>query len=326
MHKAFAMDRNDSGEANAHQFASAQPSGSCAICNSAISRWRSKTTTEGTFPIDKCLACDYAFVNPRPSLDYLMQFYTTSGHRRDIAEAGATLEAVLQSERDFPHSILDAQRIIGTIRTLLPKRDTERGALLDVGCGYGFLSREATAAGFAVTAVELAAAERAIASSIASVDPINVSFEQFDAPLASYSAILMSQILEHALDVRGWLVRAHELLHEGGIIAIALPNFGSLIRRVLQDNDPFVTPPAHLNYFNHRNLSLLLSSCGFSVQRVQFVTRIPPAALERRFGRLGSPVAAGVAGVCARAMDLAHVGMMVSVFASKNGGARHLGK
>jgi hypothetical protein len=137
----------------------------------------------------------------------------------------------------------------------------------------------------------------------------------------------MSQILEHALDVQFWLARVRELLREGGIVAIALPNFGSLIRHVLQENDPFVTPPAHLNYFNPHNLGLLLSRCGFTVRRVQSVSRVPPGALNRRLGRLPSPAtafAASFASVAARAMDLANVGMMVNIYASKNSGASHL--
>jgi SAM-dependent methyltransferase len=327
MRKALVTDRGDRVHAGAPAFSSAPPSRSCAICHSQVSLWRSKVTSGGTFAIDRCRACGYAFVNPRPSLEYLMQFYATSGHRHDAAEAGETLESVLQSEKAFPNATIDARRMMRTIRTLLPKRDAGRDALLDVGCGYGFFSREAIAAGFEVTAIELAAAERAIAHSIAGVDPLNVSFERFDAPPASYSVILMSQILEHALDVQTWLARVRELLHEGGIVAIALPNFGSLIRHVLQENDPFVTPPAHLNYFNHYNLGLLLRRCGFTVRRVQSVSRTPPGALDRRFGRLGPPVtalAASIASIAARAMDLANLGMMVNIYASKNSGASHL--
>ena len=318
MHNASVMDDVGSETAGPH----AMSSGRCVICDSAVSRWRSKHTPVGTFAIDRCRACGYAFVNPRPSLDFLMQFYATSGHRRDAPDAGATLESAQQSETAFPNSTIDARRMTRTICALLSARNSGRSTLLDVGCGYGFFSREAAAAGFEVTAIELASAERAIARSIAGIDPLNIPFEEFEAPAASYSAILMSQILEHALDVHAWLAKAHELLHEGGVIAIALPNFGSLIRRVLQENDPFVTPPAHLNYFDHRNLGLLLGRAGFTVRQVQFVTRIPPGALDRRFRRLGVPFAAAVAGVAniaAQTMDFAHLGMMINVYASRNG-------
>ena len=130
----------------------AVPVRSCAICDAPISRWRAKDTPVGRFAIDRCVACGFAFVNPRPGLDFLMRFYATSGHRRDAPDAGASLESVLQSEAEFPNSTLDARRMVQTIRSLLPERAMRTAAFLDVGCGYGFYAREAVATGFKVAA------------------------------------------------------------------------------------------------------------------------------------------------------------------------------
>lgn len=298
----------------------ATPLQSCVICDAPLARWRVKDTPVGHFAIDRCVACGFAFVNPRPGLDFLMQFYAASGHRRDAPDAGASLASVLQSEAAFPNSTVDARRMVQSIQSLCPRQSTQPSCFLDVGCGYGFYAREAAAAGFQVSAIELASAERSIARSIAGIDAVDIPFEKFEARPASFSVILMSQILEHALDVQAWLVKAHRLLHDDGLIVIALPNFGSLIRRVLQHNDPFVTPPAHLNYFDPHNLQRLLSHCGFTVRRVQHVTRIPPDAVRNRLRRLGTPattLASGLALIAARAMDLARVGMMITLYASK---------
>ncbi|MFN0040731.1 MAG: class I SAM-dependent methyltransferase [Burkholderiales bacterium] len=294
---------------------------SCSICDAPVSRWRTKDTPAGRFAMDRCTACGFAFVNPRPGLDFLMRFYATSGHRRDAPDAGASLESVLQGEAAFPNSTLDARRMLRSIHSLLPPLAARPAEFLDVGCGYGFYAREAAAAGFNVSAIELASAERSIARSIAGIDALDVPFEQFVAKPGQFSVVLMSQILEHALDVRAWLTKANHLLCDDGLIVIALPNFGSLIRRVLQEKDPFVTPPAHLNYFDPHNLERLLTHCGFTVRRVQHVTRIPPGALRNRLGRFGAPVATAAHGllhIAARAMDLARVGMMITLYASKN--------
>lgn len=304
----------------------AVPVRSCAICDAPISRWRAKDTPVGRFAIDRCVACGFAFVNPRPGLDFLMRFYATSGHRRDAPDAGASLESVLQSEAEFPNSTLDARRMVQTIRSLLPERAMRTAAFLDVGCGYGFYAREAVATGFKVSAIELASAERSIARSIAGIDALDVPFEQFEAQSGQFSVILMSQILEHALDVQAWLTKANRLLCDDGLIVIALPNFGSLIRRMLQDNDPFVTPPAHLNYFDQSNLGRLLTHSGFTVRCVQHVTRIPPDAFRKRLRRFGAPIVAAansLGHLAARAMDLAGVGMMITLYASKNTSAEN---
>ena len=90
------------------------------------------------------------------------------------------------------------------------------------------------------------------------------------------------KILEHALDVNGWVRKAGSLLAPGGVLAIALPNFGSFLRLALQENDPYVCPPAHLNYFTAKNLSLLLQRHGFSVAAVQWISRINPTLVVQR--------------------------------------------
>ena len=55
----------------------------CPVCGSSVGAWRSKETPYGVFLIDRCSGCGFAFVNPRPSLDYLIEFY---GH---FGEEGA---------------------------------------------------------------------------------------------------------------------------------------------------------------------------------------------------------------------------------------------
>ncbi|HZK80823.1 MAG TPA: methyltransferase domain-containing protein, partial [Humisphaera sp.] len=87
-------------------------------------------------------------------------------------------------------------------------------------------------------------------------------FEDFhaDRPL---SAIVMSQILEHALDPLQWLSRAAAMLSSQGILAIALPNFAGPYR-VLGRRDPFIIPPIHLNYFTPASLKIALRKSGLN--------------------------------------------------------------
>lgn len=128
-----------------------------------------------------------------------------------------------------------------------------------------------------VTAIELGPT-RAVAREMTGIDPKPVLFEDFDAPQESFSAILMSQVLEHVHDVNLWTRRAFELLRPGGVLAIALPHFGSGLRGVLGERDPFISPPEHLNFFTGESLRLLLLRHGLQPGRTEYRSRIPPRA------------------------------------------------
>ncbi|MGH9391780.1 MAG: class I SAM-dependent methyltransferase [Vicinamibacteria bacterium] len=296
------------------------PLRSCPVCSASIRRWRSKSTPVGRFDIDRCSACGFAFANPRPTIEFLMEFYSASGHSRDGNPTGETIDSVLERERSSPNSTLDATRMIGTIRALLRDPEPSGARILDVGCGFGFFSREALRCGFQVVAIELASTERGIAEQMTGLPPVPVPFEDFDSPPESFSGIVMSQILEHALDVNQWISRARVLLRSGGVLAIALPNFGSLFRRLMQEKEPYISPPAHLNFFSPRSLSLLLERHGFEVREIQWVSRLPASTFEKRIPALGGAgiiAVARLAGLSLHLLDRLHLGMMINVYARR---------
>lgn len=293
----------------------------CPICKSRPQHWAVKKYPHGTYTIDRCPECGYAFANPRPSMNFLKAHYSNSGHGE--THNPPTLEAVLVSEAKDPNSTLDAARMIATIRHLIEGRDGMTWRLLDVGSGYGFFSKEALANGFQVAAIDLAENERKIAHSISGVIPLPTSFEDLDLAPSSLSVVLMSQILEHALDVEAWVSKAWQLLEDGGILAIALPNFGSLQRIVLQEKEPYICPPDHLNFFTTGALTALLEENGFSVEKIQHVSRVPKCTIQKRMpgfiASLGPPLWLFV-NAAFRLVDFMRLGTIVNVYARKVSG------
>jgi SAM-dependent methyltransferase len=295
---------------------------SCPVCGGTPTPWKTKITNMGSFPIDTCDACGYAFVNPRPSLNYLLDYYRLSGNcPGDPSEIPvSTAEEALQREVANPNSTIDAKRIIQTIRKVLHKTNKDPEHFLDVGCGYGFFTREAKRAGFEVHAIELASNERRIAQEIANISANAVSFEEFQGEANSFSVVLMSQILEHALDVNLWIAKANRILIAGGVLAVALPNFDSIFRRIMQEREPYICPPAHLNFFSPQNLKRLLEKHGFQLLETQWVSRIPRTAFEKRvpkIGEKGIPLVYASSKLLLKTFDLFHCGQMINLYARK---------
>ncbi len=136
----------------------------------------------------------------------------------------------------------------------------------------------------------------------------------------SLCVVFMSQILEHALDVNLWIKKSRDFLVDDGILAIALPNYGSIFRMIMQENEPYIYPPAHLNFFNPDSLSRLLENHGFKVEAIQWISRIPKRTFEKRLPRLGKPLVPVInvaSSASLKIIDALRLGMMINVYGRK---------
>jgi len=280
----------------------------CPLCGGGLAPLFGKTAGARTYAIVRCTACRFAFVNPTPSHRFIVDFYAHAGHG-DYALP--TAAAVLAAERDDPNTVIDAARIVGNLKAM-----TRGRSLLDVGCGYGLFALEARRQGFDIDAIEIAATERAIAGELLGFTPRAETLEAF-APGRTYDAIILSQVLEHAREPMQWLERVHALLAPGGVAAIALPNFASIFTDVLKARDPYVTPPAHLNYFGAGNLAQAAARCGLTVIKSETVTRLPKRAFTRRFGGRAGLLLHRLFALAAPALDVAGKGNMLNVYARR---------
>lgn len=282
----------------------------CPVCGGAPASF----TQKSGYQIMRCGSCRYGFVNPVPDEASIIAFYTgLGGHARvdepGAARDGATMADVLAREQAYPNSTVDAAALTAGLASMT------RGQLLDVGCGYGFFAKAAMEAGFDVTALELSDHERGIAAEMApGARLVSSSFEAFEAD-GPFDAVLMSQVLEHAREPRAWLAKAHGLVREGGAIAVALPNFAALSADLMGARDPYLIPPAHLNYFTPRSLAHLLEQTGWAPERRTTVSRFPARTFTRRLG-------SGVGGVAHRlvstglpVLDRMGKGTMINVYA-----------
>lgn len=282
----------------------------CPVCGGVPAAWRVRTTPQGQWPIERCPDCGYAFANPRPDMEYLSAFYTETG-RTDIEDARpfATVDELWARERAFPNSSLDASRMVDTAKRL---RRGSGGTSLDVGSGWGVTSHFAREAGFAPTLLEIDPSRLGVATALVGVAPVETLFEDFAGDDGAYDLIVMSQVLEHAADVDAWAGKAARLLAPGGVLVVAVPNFGSIFRRLMGVGDPFIVPPEHLNFFSPAALARLLERHGLTVTARQWVSRLSPDAARRRLGPL-APLAPALLGL----IDRLRLGMYINVYALK---------
>ncbi len=288
----------------------------CLACESATTTfWFEKSNDHGRYPISRCKSCGSAWVYPRPSEDAIRQFYEKYNRHPVDLSIDALFGRVLQQERDYPNSTIDAQRMVARCRTL-----TRGGKFLDVGAGYGFSSRAALDAGFEVTALEPSSVSRAIIKKLTDLtaEPNMLTDAFVQAHPGGFDAILLSQVLEHMLDVQAVIDQLGSMLAQGGILCLAVPHFGSTISRVQGKRDMFISPPEHVNFFTRAGLEKLLTGRGFAIAQTDTVSRVD---VDRKLARL--PVrrvrdaAARAANAMFSAMDATKTGMFLNVYARR---------
>ena len=248
----------------------------CPAClNDNAPVWASK----GGYEIRRCMDCGFGFVEPMPSIEELTALYAEKSYR-EREDAILAPGELIERERLFPNAVLDARRMI---RRAMEMMEASGGAkhLLDVGSGFGFASRVAQDAGLDVTALEVSSSGREATKAIAEIETEGVRFEEFKSE-RSFDIILMSQVIEHVRDINLWAEKAHSLLAEGGVLVMAMPNFNSIVSKVLGVRDPYVTPPMHLGYFTPKACRCWLARHSFSDLCVSGVSRLGPRTIYRR--------------------------------------------
>ena len=256
----------------------------CPLCGGAILPWATKSHAGHPYRYDRCQSCDFAFVNPRPTQQWLDGYYSASGI--DVEPPAAP---PLASAADVPDPGPWPTRVIAD----MVAAGRAGGRMLDVGAGNGWITAAAVRAGLSITALELSPACLADLRRLPNVTPIPVGFERFDAPPGSFDFVFMSHVLEHAHDPRAWVERAANLLTAGGVLSVALPHFNSIYRLLGGTVDPYFFPPEHLNHFNRRSLGRLAEACGLTPVRWETLGDFPTDVITKRV-RLPRPVAAAV--------------------------------
>jgi hypothetical protein len=247
---------------------------------------------KNNYSIRHCAFCNHGFVSNEVSPRDLADYYGSSSKYSDGFDVDS-------KRQDFPGSRSDAARYLSLIESALD-RPRDKINFLEVGAGWAYASRIASANKWIVDAIEYSPY---CASSLREALPSDSlvyegSFESFcelrsqgssygrhtsgisGAPRC-YDAILMSQVLEHAINPRLWLSSAYKMLSEGGILVIAVPQYKG-IYRFLGSSDPFIIPPEHLSFFTRQSLGSLAIQNGFEILNVTGYSRIPFYSILRR--------------------------------------------
>jgi len=230
----------------------------------------------------KCAECGLVWLNPRPipaDLDTIYKRYYTHGENGRSVLRQKSKRALYSSVPGYgslaPNwlwkilgrglalsSLLKERALLGTMCLV----GTEKGRLLDVGCGGGLFLSIMRDAGWQAVGVEpdRAAARQAQQRYGLSVFSGHLMDAKFDDQ--SFDAITLNHVIEHALDPVALLSECRRLLNFEGRVVVVTPNWESEGHRILKSSWRGLEPPRHIHVFSQRALRSCCERAGLRVR------------------------------------------------------------
>ena len=230
----------------------------CALCGSQHFK---KQFTAGDFDsgdlqfsIIECAECGFAYIDPQPSAEQLGRFYTSVYYGSNQRKFGYPIEKLTQLG-----NYLRAREI----KTLL-RRSPAR--ILDIGCGRANLLQAFQAQGDDCYGVEHPQFQPPEVSGIhffTAKDLAELHFEE-----NFFDAVVIWHVLEHLPQPFAVLDEIQRILKPGGVLAVAVPNFGSLQSRFFGAYWFHLDLPRHLFHFSAANLQQALEQRHFKPVKI----------------------------------------------------------
>lgn len=225
----------------------------------------------------RCTGCGLWYLSPRLAEEAMLESYREDSY---FEGAGPGYRSYRAQEATLRRTF---RRFLGELEA----RGMTGGALLEVGCAYGFFLEEA-APWFDLrvgTEYSLQAAEqarrRADRVHLGGLEAL--AGDRFDA-----AAVI--HVIEHVYDPVAFLVELRRHLAPGGWAIVATPDMGGFWRPLLRRRWPFFKIPEHVTYFDRRTLRRLFAAAGYrDAQQVPYVSSFSLEMIAEKLERTVPP-------------------------------------
>lgn len=222
------------------------------ICHRASKSRRLLVTTNPItgerFEVLRCTKCGLSRTEPQLSQQELDRYYPSSYY--GVAER-------YRLDLDRSMSLVTRSRI-RRIESMIGGP----GRVLDVGCGPGWLLNEMRRRGWEARGTERSTGALHHAREVLNLDVRTQELDELVAEGVSYDAVVLWHVLEHMRDPSQTLHEIALLLRPGGVLMVAVPNFGSPEARIGGTGWFHLDVPRHLYHFNVDTLKSLLADAG----------------------------------------------------------------
>ena len=197
----------------------------------------------------RCRSCGVIFIQNRLSPEFIIwKFYQK---RNPI---GPT------------EKYLEKKKYLKKIAEKLEKFLPEGASVFDIGCGGGAFLKFLLDKGYKVSGLEVGESAKEEAERVLGIkDVVRVGdFLETNFKGETFSAILITDVVEHLHNPHLYLEKISSILKPGGLIIIRTPNSDSLMQRLLKSRW-MLASPRHVVLYNRESISFLLMKNSFCI-------------------------------------------------------------
>ncbi|MGC8640248.1 MAG: class I SAM-dependent methyltransferase [Isosphaeraceae bacterium] len=170
-------------------------------------------------------------------------------------------------------------------RKLLNNLRPERGKLLEVGCGLGYLLAAFRDDGWDVLGVEPYYQACRYAGAELGIEVKNAILETAEFPDESFDVVLLNHVIEHIEDPLGTLREVNRVLKPGGHFVIETPRYDTLSFKLLGRRERSINCGGHIYFFTTQTLKNLYEAAGFEQVDLRYTGR--SLTMERMLWNVG---------------------------------------
>jgi len=210
-----------------------------------------------------CPDCRLGFVDPLPEEEQigahydLAAYYTQGGSHMPRVSPGILDRVITKAAWTFDH----AENIPPLPDVLAGS--ARSGRALDIGCGNGKMLADLAARGFETVGVEPDPKAREVARQKGS-EVHDGTAEHLPAEIAgqTFDVVVMTHVLEHCRVPDAALKNARDMLADGGVLYVEVPNCGSVYFQTHTQISEMLDIPRHLHFFTQDSLRDLCERVG----------------------------------------------------------------
>lgn len=246
----------------------------------------------GEWDLKQCTnnSCQLVWLDPMPNADEIykayLDYYTRAEFKSSILPGIRLLEnGYLALRYGYKTGASAVGKLLGGLLYLFPTERaeadfyvleldaSERGRLLDIGCGNGHLISRLQKYGWQVEGIDFD--EQAVAycqSKGLNVKVGDLQSQQY--PDDTFDILTLNHVIEHISDTEALLSECFRILKKGGSLVIATPNTKSMLHEGhFGRNWLSLDPPRHLYLFNLDNLTTFARRAGFAITVAKTIIR-----------------------------------------------------